>query len=30
MAYQTVNPYTNKLVQSFPYASDAEIDAAIL
>lgn len=30
MAYQTVNPYTNKLVQSYPYASDAEIDAAIL
>jgi len=29
MTYQTVNPYTNELVNSYPYASDAEIDAAI-
>ena len=29
MPYQTVNPYTNELVKSYPYASEAEIDAAI-
>ena len=29
MAYETVNPYTNELVKSYPYASEAEIDAAI-
>jgi succinate-semialdehyde dehydrogenase/glutarate-semialdehyde dehydrogenase len=29
MPYQTVNPYTSELVQSYPYASEAEIDAAI-
>jgi succinate-semialdehyde dehydrogenase/glutarate-semialdehyde dehydrogenase len=29
MAYETVNPYTNELVRTYPYASDAEIDAAI-
>ncbi len=29
MPYQTVNPYTNELVKTYPYASEAEIDAAI-
>jgi succinate-semialdehyde dehydrogenase/glutarate-semialdehyde dehydrogenase len=29
MTYQTVNPYTNELVKTYPYASEAEIDAAI-
>ena len=30
MAYQTVNPYTNELVKSYPYPSEAEIDAAMV
>jgi succinate-semialdehyde dehydrogenase/glutarate-semialdehyde dehydrogenase len=29
MAYATINPYTNQLVQSFPDATDAEVDRAI-
>lgn len=29
MAYATINPYTNQLVQSFPDATDAEVDQAI-
>ncbi len=29
MTYQTVNPYTNELVKSYPYASEAEIDSVI-
>ncbi len=29
MTYQTVNPYTNELVNSYEFATDAEIDATI-
>jgi succinate-semialdehyde dehydrogenase / glutarate-semialdehyde dehydrogenase len=29
MTYQTVNPYTNELVKSYPFASEPEIDATI-
>ena len=29
MTYQTVNPYTNELVASYQYATEAEIDATI-
>lgn len=29
MTYQTVNPYTNELVKSYPFASEDEIDATI-
>jgi succinate-semialdehyde dehydrogenase/glutarate-semialdehyde dehydrogenase len=29
MAYSTTNPYTNEVVKTFPYASDAEIDTAL-
>lgn len=29
MAYQTVNPYTNEVVATFPDASDAEVDQAL-
>jgi succinate-semialdehyde dehydrogenase/glutarate-semialdehyde dehydrogenase len=29
MGYTTTNPYTNEVVQTFPYATDAEVDAAL-
>src|SRR5665811_1793509 len=29
MTYQTVNPYTNELVTSYQYATEAEIDSTI-
>jgi succinate-semialdehyde dehydrogenase/glutarate-semialdehyde dehydrogenase len=29
MAYATVNPYTNEVIQTFPYATDADVDAAL-
>ncbi|KRM86828.1 NAD-dependent succinate-semialdehyde dehydrogenase [Lacticaseibacillus thailandensis] len=29
MAYQTINPYTNKLVRTYPNASDADLEAAL-
>ncbi|MFI8632358.1 aldehyde dehydrogenase family protein [Microbacterium sp. NPDC077663] len=29
MAYASTNPYTNELLAEFPYASDAEVDAAL-
>jgi succinate-semialdehyde dehydrogenase/glutarate-semialdehyde dehydrogenase len=29
MGYATTNPYTNEVVQEFPYATDAEVDAAL-
>lgn len=29
MSYATINPYTNDLVAGFPYATDAEVDAAL-
>ncbi|HEY0162107.1 MAG TPA: NAD-dependent succinate-semialdehyde dehydrogenase [Edaphobacter sp.] len=29
MAYATINPFTNEEIEDFPYATDAEIDAAL-
>ena len=29
MGYATTNPYTNEVVKTFPYATDAEVDAAL-
>ncbi|WP_462399411.1 NAD-dependent succinate-semialdehyde dehydrogenase [Lacticaseibacillus pantheris] len=29
MAYQTINPYTNKVEQTYPNASDADLEAAL-
>jgi succinate-semialdehyde dehydrogenase/glutarate-semialdehyde dehydrogenase len=29
MTYQTVNPYTNELIATYPFATDEEIDATI-
>jgi succinate-semialdehyde dehydrogenase / glutarate-semialdehyde dehydrogenase len=29
MGYATTNPYTGEVVQEFPYATDAEVDAAL-
>jgi succinate-semialdehyde dehydrogenase/glutarate-semialdehyde dehydrogenase len=29
MAYATTNPYTNEVIKTFPYATDAEIDTAL-
>ena len=29
MAYQTINPYTNEVVQTYPNASDADLQAAL-
>jgi len=29
MSYATINPYTNEVVQQFPYANDAEVQQAI-
>ncbi len=29
MTYQTANPYTNELMKTYPFASEAEIDATI-
>jgi succinate-semialdehyde dehydrogenase / glutarate-semialdehyde dehydrogenase len=29
MGYTTANPYTNEVVKTFPYATDAEVDAAL-
>ena len=29
MAYASVNPFNNKLIKKYPYATDSEVDAAI-
>ena len=29
MGYTTTNPYTNEVVKTFPYSTDAEVDAAL-
>ena len=28
MGYATTNPYTGEVVQEFPYATDAQVEAA--